>query len=102
MVCEFTVHCVVYSKLLLLTSLQVYSTLDSLQHMHCCYLLSTCSSSEILRGNQRKFLLAALHIALFSPAQEVAVAEVLHTCNSLVASRKISLINQTTEKQQKH
>ena len=78
MVYKFTVHCVVYSKLLLLTSLQVYSTLDSLRHMYCCYLLSTC---EILRGNQREFLLAALHIALFSPAQEVAVAEVLHTCN---------------------
>ena len=63
------------------------------------------SSSETLSGNQREFLLASLHIALISPAQEVAVAEVLHTCNgetSLVASRKISLVNQTTEKQKKH
>ena len=41
MVYKFTVHCIVYSKLLLLTSLQVYSTLDSL---HCYYLQVTDQS----------------------------------------------------------
>ena len=30
---KFTVHCIVYSKLLILTSLQVYSTSDSLQQI---------------------------------------------------------------------
>ena len=33
MVYLFTVHCIVYSKLLLLTSLQVYGTSDSLQQI---------------------------------------------------------------------
>ena len=38
---KFTVHCIVYSKLLLLTSLQVYSTSDSLQQI--VHLLHFCS-----------------------------------------------------------
>ena len=33
MVYLFTVHCIVYSKLLLLTSVQVYGTSDSLQQI---------------------------------------------------------------------
>ena len=63
---------------------QLYSTLYSLQQIVVTYNFTSLyyiSSSETLSGNQRELLLAALHIALVSPAQEVAVAEVLHTCN---------------------
>ena len=41
MVYKFTVHYIVYSKLLLLTSLQVYSTSDSLQQIVGTYKLLT-------------------------------------------------------------
>ena len=37
MLYKFTVHCIVYSKLLSLTSLQVYSTLYSLQQIVVTY-----------------------------------------------------------------
>ena len=34
---KFTVHCIVYGKLLLVTSLQVYTTIDSLQQVVATY-----------------------------------------------------------------
>ena len=37
MVYKFTVHCIVYSKLLLLTSVQVYTKLASLQQIVATY-----------------------------------------------------------------
>ena len=51
MVYKFTVHCIVYSKLLILTSLQVCITLDSLQQIVVTYKSLT---------NQRAITLFAL------------------------------------------
>ena len=59
---KFTVHCIVYSKLLLLTSLQVYSTLDSLQQIVGTYKLLT---------NQWAITLLHCWQSVFQPIREL-------------------------------
>ena len=65
-VCKFTVHCVVYSKLLSLTSLQVYSTSDSLQQIVGTYKSLT---------NQWAITLFHCWQSVFQP-----IRELLHFC----------------------
>ena len=70
MVYKFTVHCIVYSKLLILTSLQVYSTLYSLQQIVDTYKSLT---------NQRAITLFALLTVCFSTNQRaITILHCLH------------------------